>query len=181
MVKHSLKIMDDLMLRETLAPILSSEKGRYASFAILIVTGVILLMTVMNTFSEWYSDFMISHKQVAVTTATISNQDSGLIASLPAQHLFGMPATEDSLPITSLQLRLTGIIQNSNSTSRVIISEAGASGKVFSLGDEVVSGFKINAINEDGVVLERGGHFEKLPLARTTLTFTEKPKSLWQM
>lgn len=183
MVKSGLKIIDDLMLRETLAPLISSEKGRLISFGVLAVAGILLFTAVINAFSTWHADLTLARQLPSVATSS-SVSESGLIASIPSQHIFGLSAHDngDFLPVTSLQLALTGVIKNSNNNlSKAIISTAGQPGKVYAVGEEVATGIKINAINADGIVLEHAGQFEKLPLARSALTFNDKPKAIWKM
>jgi type II secretory pathway component PulC len=184
MVKPNLKkTIEDLQLPEMLAPIISSEKGRYVSLGVLALAAALVLIALFNTFSTWYGDFRLSQQHPTTLAALNDNEEAGLIANIPDQHLFGQQSVEDTdfLPVTSLQLRLTGvIIQAHNNLSRVIISEGGQPGKIYSIGEEVAAGIKINAINDDGIVLEHGGHFEKLPLARTGLTFNDKPQTIWQ-
>jgi type II secretory pathway component PulC len=183
MVKQGLKFFEDLKVEETLAPFIASEKGRYASFAVLALAGVLLLLALVNMVGSWHADFIISHSTTASTgMSNYADNETAQIDKIPALHVFGYQATEDTdfLPVTSAQLRLTGILRNpENNSSRVIISSSGQTGKIFSIGDEVLSGIKINAVNDDSVVLERGGRFEKLPLVRTALLFKEQPKSLW--
>ena len=84
------------------------------------------------------------------------------------------------LPVTSLQIRLIGVIKSTPDTfSRVIISESNQPGKIYSVGDSLPSsGVKIYAITAEGVILDNSGRLEKLPLQRTPLMFQGMPKSL---
>lgn len=182
MVKQSLKLLEDLRLDETLTPFLASERGRYVGMSVLALSVFLVILALVNMVSDWHADYKIAHQPVVVSSAGNSFDATSQIDVIPSQHIFGSTATEDAdfLPVTSAQLHLTGIIKNEdNQLSRIIISEAGQTGKVFSIGDEVVSGIKINAINDDSVVLEHNGRFEKLPLVRTRLNFKDMPQSLW--
>ncbi len=182
MVKQSLKIFEDLRLEETLTPLLASERGRYVGMGALALSGLLVFYALVNMLSAWHADYKITHQPIAAATAANALATGSQIDVIPEQHIFGSAATEDAdfLPVTSAQLHLTGIIKDANSqTSRIIISEAGQTGKVYAVGDEVISGIKINAINDDGVVLEHNGRFEKLPLVRTRLNFKDMPPSLW--
>jgi type II secretory pathway component PulC len=185
MAKPALKFLEDLRLDETLAPLMSSEKSRYVSFVTLALALVLSAATLLGMFHNWYADYKISHQALAAgNLVNLADAQTQQIDNIPAQHIFGSQATEDAdfLPITSSQIHLTGIINDADAgTSRVIISEAGQPGKIYSIGDEVLSGIKINAINDDSVVLEHGGRFEKLPLVRASLAFKDSPKSLWKM
>jgi type II secretion system protein C len=183
MVKQSLKLFEDLRIEETLTPFLASERGRYVGLSVLALAGILVIYSLVSMLSDWHADYKIAHQPIAATSSgNLSNATSQLDV-IPTQHIFGSAATEDAdfLPVTSAQLHLTGILKNSDDqSSRIIISEAGKTGKTYSIGDEVISGIKINAINDDSVVLEHNGRFEKLPLVRSHINFKEMPKSLWQ-
>lgn len=170
-----------VLFEERVIPLLHSEKGRYLSIATLVVMSVIFLITLTETFMSWRSDFTISQTPPPVTRTDDAGEVAlQLITHIPEQHLFGQSADDDFLPITSLQLHLTGIVQVPEShLSRAIISEAGQPGKIFSIGDALTSGIKIYSINPDNVVLEHVGRLEKLPLSRPKLLFQELPKPLW--
>jgi type II secretory pathway component PulC len=172
------------MAEEFLAPLFFTHRGRQAGWAMLALTGLLLLYTVVSQVAAWHADYVITQNASVASAAAPDggSTEAKLIAELPEEHLFGQ-ANEDTdfLPITSLQLHLTGIIKDSeDNASKVIISEAGQPGKIYSIGDALTEGIKIYSINEDGAVLEHGGRLEKLPLARTRLQFQEKPKALWQ-
>jgi type II secretory pathway component PulC len=172
------------MMEELLAPLLLTERGRKTGFALILILGCVLFLSVINVLKTWYDDFHLAKNPVANVISVNDEMDkqTQLIAEIPSTHIFGL-ATEadDFLPITSLQLRLTGIIKNTETTqSKVIVSEAGRPGVVYGMGDTLTSGIKINAINVDGIVLEHEGRLEKLPLVRTPLQFQETPTSLWQ-
>ncbi|MDR3478889.1 MAG: type II secretion system protein N [Gammaproteobacteria bacterium] len=170
-----------LLFEDKLAPLLNTEKGRHLAIATLLLASLILLLTLIEVLMTWHADYVISeHKPPFTNTEDASEMMQEMIARIPSQHLFGQSADDDFLPITSLQLHLTGIIQVPESNlSRAIISEGGQSGKIFNVGDELTSGIKIYAINPDSVVLEHAGHLEKLPLSRSKLLFQEMPKPLW--
>jgi hypothetical protein len=146
----------------------------------LLFSALLILLTGFSMIYAWFGDFSLARQKApSAHIATGVDAESQLIAQIPAQHLFG--SSEDFLPITSLQLHLTGILTSGNKeTAKVIISQNGQVGKVFALGDAIASGIKINAINEDGIVLEHGGKLEKLPLARAPLEFQAAPKTMWE-
>jgi type II secretory pathway component PulC len=183
MAKSILKFFDDLMLEETIAPWIYSQKGRYAGISILAVAGILFSYTLISMFINWYGDFTLTKHAPATNINQNSNDsEAQLIASISNQHLFGQAPIEDTdfLPITSLQLHLTGIEKNTqDNLSKVIISQAGQPGKVYTVGDEIAEGIKINAINNDSIVLSHEGRFEKLPLGRAPLLFSDLPKAMW--
>ena len=95
--------------------------------------------------------------------------------------MFGNAAKTDTsiLPITSLQLRLIGIVHAvPENKSSVMISEANQIGKVYLVGDTLPVGVKVDAITEDGVILENAGRLEKLPLQRMPISFQRMPDKL---
>lgn len=172
------------MFDEIIAPLFTTEWGRRASWGAMICLALALLWGVLATFSTWYSDFRLIHgasREVKSSLAT--DEMKKLVTQIPDQHIFGQAgvlARGATLPITSLQLRLVGVVKAvPEKFSRVIISEGGKPGKVYQVGDSLSSGVRIYAIAPDGVVLENGGRFEKLPLQRAPLLFQGMPKSLY--
>jgi len=168
------------MFEEFSTQMFATQRGKQLGLAVSIVLSVILLATLLNILFTWHSDFMLTHKKVITTAIPISNEASQLILQLPSLHLFGQSNEEDAafLPITSLQLHLTGIVKvDQDNLSKAIISESGQPGKVYAVGDVLTAGIKINAVNDSGVVLEHGGRLEKLPLARPALSFHDLPPS----
>jgi type II secretory pathway component PulC len=169
------------VVEEIILPFIATEKGQRLGFGLVLLFGFVFLYTSIYTVIDWRADYVLAHRDVAIHEAPRVDGDAQLIAALPSLHLFGQ-AAEDSgfLPITSLQLHLTGIAKSSETNlSRAIISEAGQPGKVYVVGDVLVSGIRIYAINDEGVVLEHAGRLEKLPLARAPLLFKDSPQSLW--
>jgi type II secretory pathway component PulC len=171
------------LFEELFAPVFLSERSRHAGMVAFVAVALLLVYALGATLFSWYSDL----KSVPVTqkeerSASMMSSEGQLINDLPKQHLFGQAAGEDAfLPITSLQLRLTGILKDVNDKrSKVIIAEGGQPGKVYVVGDTLLSGIVINAINEDGIVLEHSGRLEKLPLTREALAFKDGPKTLWE-
>ena len=171
------------MFEEIILPFITSEKGQRLGLLFAILMGALFFVTVFETLSAWRADFLLAHHpSIVVNDIPVEEGDAKLVAQIPAQHVFGQSAEDTGfLPITSLQLQLTGIVKSSpDNLSRVIISEAGHPGKVYSVGDMLVSGIRIYAVNEDGIVLEHAGRLEKLPLVRAALAFKNVPRSLWQ-
>lgn len=172
------------MLNEMLTPLFAMKNSREWALSLSVIMGILAFSTAFNSFFAWHDDFVLSHqKPLAANMRSMTDQTAQLIADIPTQHVFGHQASEDDdfLPITSLQYHLTGIVKTSSDhLSRAIISEANQTGKVYGIGDELVSGIKIHAINADGVILEHAGHLERLPLTRRALLFQAQPKSMWQ-
>jgi type II secretory pathway component PulC len=133
------------------------------------------------------SELHENHALTVITpSTTIVKEDhvpqhaTGLITKIPEQHLFGtaVKINTSDLPITSLQLQLIGVIAaKPDNLSRIIISSAGGSGKVYKIGD-ALGAIRVNAITPSGVILENNGRLEKLPLQREMLSFQVTPKKL---
>lgn len=170
------------MIDEIIAPLLTTEWGRRTGWAAMVTLFFLVIIIFFQTLFAWYSDIVITHGYAQTMNKTISTDEvAKLIAEIPDQHIFGRSATHgEPLPITSLQLRLVGVIKSTPAKlSRVIISEAGGPGKVYKVGDVLPSsGVRVYDIAADGVVLENGGRLEKLPLPRPPLLFQGKPKPL---
>jgi type II secretory pathway component PulC len=168
------------MFEEIIAPLLTTEWSRRSGLIAIAVFSLFLCITLVKIPLAWHSDYVLAHTQtITKTTQPFADQTMAFILQLPNQHLFGASETTH-LPITSLQLHLVGIIQaDSENASRVIISEANQPGKIYQIGDSLLSGVRIKAITANSVILENGGHIEKLPLSRPPLTFEEMPKNIF--
>lgn len=173
------------MFDELLSPLLTTVWGRRAGLSLLVIMLILVLVTVIQTVVTWHSDDRLAHSYAKPKGHFLQENDqlSKLIIQLPEWHLFGKYGVVEQsaiLPVTSLQIRLVGVIKSTpEKYSRVIISESNQPGKVYSVGDTLPSsGVKIYAITEEGVVLNNSGRLEKLPLQRTPLQFQGMPKSL---
>lgn len=139
--------------------------------------GLLLAVTLIYVLTTWVQDWQLAHQTVASTVKLDSGTNAQLIANIPNQHLFGLSATGD-MPITNLELRVTGIAREadaqSENISKAYISIAGGPSKIYQVGDSLPDGVKINDITPDTVILENAGKLEKLPLPREKLQF--KPR-----
>ena len=152
---------------EILAPLFTTDLGRRAGFGALAAATFLLFTVVIHSFSTWHQDWAVAHNTVASSEGSsgMANDINQLIMKIPAQHLFGQyeVATSEVLPVTSLQLRLVGVIKTiSDQSSKVIISEADKPGKVYQIGDGLPSGVKVYNITQDGVVLDNAGRLSAL-------------------
>lgn len=151
-----------------------TEWGRRLGLAVTILLGVFIIVSVFTMFSTWYADATLVKHSAALALA-----ENDIVSELPNAHLFGKPGAAGYVPITSLDLRLVGIIKTTpEDLSKVIISEGGKPGKVYQVGDTLESGVTIDTVEDDGVILENAGHMEKLPMQRPRLLFQGMPKSL---
>ena len=166
---------------DMLTPLFTTDWGKRASLGVLILFGVLFIASLVSTVISWDEDFFLG-RSAAVSQDHSADAVTAAILQIPNEHLFGDATISDQgyVPITSLQLHLVGVLKSADENqSHVIISEAGAAGKVYAIGDSLPSGIRVYAINDEGVILDNGGHLEKLPLARSRLTFQGMPKPLW--
>ncbi|MHB8535265.1 MAG: type II secretion system protein N [Sulfuricaulis sp.] len=104
---------------------------------------------------------------VAPTAVTSTNTFS--LPSLLAAHLFGQVSQEltggrlDNLPISSLNLILTGVIA-SGSGGYALISANGQPEEPFTIGQTVTGNAVLQAVYPDRVVIRRNGALESLML-----------------
>lgn len=168
------------MFDELFGPLFTTEWGRRLGWGALATVVFLIILIAILSIYHWRRDYQLAHKPMKSSEIGPQNVNvDELIASIPQDHLFGYSGATESLPITSLQLKLVGVVKaEPEKFSRVIISEGGKSGKVYRVGDTLTGGVKINSITEDGVILENEGRFEKLPLRRAPLQFQGMPKPL---
>jgi type II secretory pathway component PulC len=152
--------------------------GAMILFSILFFLALWHLPAQLKMDKQWLSENSV---QTQEEIADVTTQDTMLLISkIPEAHLFGHALEENvkDLPITSLQLRLIGVIASlSDKSSRVIISEASLPGKVYQVGSHI-GPVRVSAITQNGVILEHNGRLEKLPLQRDALSFQGMPKKL---
>lgn len=169
------------LVDEVCSPLFSTEWGKRLSIGAVALSVSILLYIVVSILIDWHSN-MLAFRAANKNSVSSENNLAELVLAIPNGHLFGKYGVLEKnahLPITSLQIELTGLIEaKPGSSSRVIITEGGKPGKVYQIGDTLQSGVRINSIESDGVVLENGGQLEKLPLRRQPLTFQREIKPL---
>lgn len=139
------------------------------------LTSLIILTFFINVW-QWRSDWQLIHRVSAAPAQVPVDQTTQLIHNLPNAHLFGQAFMRtDGMPITNLQLRLTGIVKVNNEqgveVSKAYISISGQTAKIYEVGDTLPYGVKVYSITQDSVVLDNDGHLEKLPLPREKLQF----------
>ena len=155
---------------------------RHLMLGAAIVLIALSLTTAGYAVYQWYADWQLAHSELpeAPSLAT-SAATSSLVAAIPSEHVFGQPAAElGNMPISNLQLRVTGIAkvegdEEAQALSRAYISVAGQPSKIYKIGDNLPYGVKVYDITADAVVLQNGGQLEKLPLPRDPLQFKPKP------
>jgi type II secretory pathway component PulC len=155
---------------------LAIKLPKQTALGLVIALGLLTLLTFFYTISQWHQDWLLINQSPPKSIAISDNEADRVIASLPENHLFGQEA--GNVPITSLQLRVTGIVKVDNEqgkeVSKAYISSAGAPSKIYEVGDSMPYGVKVHDITPDAVILENDGKLEKLPLPREPLAF--KPR-----
>jgi type II secretion system protein C len=171
------------MVEELFAPVLTTRWGRRCALAGIVCIAGLIIFTIGNEINDWL--ILFNHPAApqifASDSADTANELTLNIKQIPNWHLFGESTTvaTQTLPITSLQLRLIGVLHASDAqSSRVIISQASQPGKSYGVGDTLTGAVKIYAISQDAVILDNSGHMEKLPLARPPLLLHGLPKPL---
>ncbi len=133
----------------------------------------ITLFTVWGAAWQWHHDWELTHQPISTSQKiTPMTAEKNLATTIADHHLFGKSVV--SVPITNLQLRVTGILKEENDSSKASISTSGQPDKLYQVGDELPDGVKVYAITNHAVILENEGHLEKLPLPREQLQF--KPR-----
>jgi len=78
-------------------------------------------------------------------------------------------------PETTLNLKLFGRRAGSNGSA--ILETADRTQKVFRVGDEIMNGVILKAVNPDHIVLSQGGRIERLTFERENETFLIEPST----
>lgn len=161
--------------------ILTNEQlKQHAPLGTAILLGILLFFTSLYTLAQWHHDWTLINQSIEPSQNTTQNETAQLVASLPDAHLFGQNFSESGeVPVTTLQLRVTGIVkigtEDNETISKAYISISGQPSKIFQIGDSLPDGVKIYEITNDTVILENEGRLERLPLPRQKLEF--KPRS----
>lgn len=147
---------------------------------ILKFYGFILLITlccftVIYAGWQWKKDWQLAHQTVAFAVNKKPDETNENIAKIVEAHLFGQNISKlNGIPISNLNLRVTGLILNNgqaNKSSKVMISISGQTNKIYKVGDMLPDGVKVYAITPNTIILENNGQFEKLSLGREPLHF----------
>lgn len=128
---------------------------------------------------QWSSDWELAYRKPSYVAPLLKENSIDIATVLPRTHVFGQAITSGTVPITNLQLRITGIVLMDNNEyhtdSKAYISMGEQMSKAYRIGDTIADRVKIYDITPDAVILENDKQIEKLPLPREKLTF--KPRS----
>jgi len=162
-----------------LSQLISPQRERQIGIGVIMLALLLLIITLANYFLFWrnltqpavVADVVVpTQLNFATKTTDISNW-----------HLFGLaPVDQSILPGTQLQAELTGVmVAIPDQFSAAIISTASQPSRVYRIGDTLAGmQVRVSSITKDSVVLDNGGHLEKLSLQRTSLEFHGLPKSI---
>ncbi|OGT41026.1 MAG: hypothetical protein A3F42_04590 [Gammaproteobacteria bacterium RIFCSPHIGHO2_12_FULL_37_34] len=153
-----------------------SINKQYALLSACMTLGMLIGFTFFYSLWQWHNDWTITHTKLSGAISQIfKDNTTNITNALPNTHLFGQALASGSVPISNLQLRVTGIVMIENGEnhpdSKAYISMAGQISKIYQRGDKIGYGVKIYDITKDAVILENDNHIEKLPLPREKLTF----------
>ena len=135
--------------------------------------GINVVAIVLLTYSlaQWSWRLMEpAPVQTAARPTTPIADSAAEFRQLLSANLFGQAElgtganlSPSSIPLTSLNLVLTGVMVGS-STNFAFISINGSNESSFGLGDEILAGATLHAVYPDRAVLRRGGALESLVL-----------------
>ncbi|MDO8705706.1 MAG: type II secretion system protein N [Sulfuricaulis sp.] len=130
--------------------------------------GMLLLLTASMAHWTWLLAKPSLPPLVVAPPMAIANK-SFSIQSLLAAHLFGQVSQEltggrlDTLPVSSLNLLLTGVIA-SDSGGYALISVNGQPQESYAVGQTITSGAVLQAVYPDRAVIQRNNVLESLML-----------------
>lgn len=151
------------------------------TLASLAMVAFILLLLSYNIIA-WIQDLRLINEPLppAIVINTLNK-----VGAIPEAHLFGKALGPGDVPISDLELTVTGIVKTENQhddsiTSKAYLSLSGQPSKIYRVGDELPYGVKIVEITHDAVILDNGGRIEKLPLPRKKLIFKERNEARYE-
>ena len=131
--------------------------------------GMLLLLTASLAQWTWLMARPPLPSLVVAAPSPVTTASTFSLQSLLAAHLFGQVTQEltggrlDNLPISSLNLVLTGVIA-SGSGGYALISVNGQAEEPFAVGQSVTGNAVLQAVYPDRVVIRRNGALESLML-----------------
>jgi general secretion pathway protein C len=144
--------------------------------------GMLLLLTASLAQWTWLIAKPPLPPLVVAPSTPVAAQNTFSVQPLLAAHLFGQVSQEltggrlDNLPISSLNLVLTGVIASA-SGGYALISVNGQPQEPFAVGQTVTAGAELQAVYPDRVVIRRNGVLESLLLEGADKT----PAEQWAM
>lgn len=135
-----------------------------------VVVNLVALVLLAYSLAQWTWRLMTPASNPVAAPIQSPVQDSGaVLRELLAANLFGVIApgqggfSPDTLPLTSLNLVLTGVMVRGKDSFALIKINGGEEQAVV-IGEEVTAGAKLHAVYPDRAVLTRNGVYESLIL-----------------
>src|SRR5579883_1363296 len=95
--------------------IINATLQQRISLGLCVALGAALTITCFYTLWQWRSDWVLAHQTLSPPPAIATTDETmSLIAAIPNNHLFGQSIASGDVPITNLQLRVTGIVKVNN-------------------------------------------------------------------
>lgn len=156
------------------------------------VINVLALVLLTASLAQW--TWLLITPRAPVTAAGLApvpveaDAPTFDLAALQAAQIFGAapvvaPSSVEDIPLSSLNLVLTGLIA-AGDNSIALIRVEGQAEAPFALGEEINAGAVLRAVYADRAIIERGGVVESLllegaaqPLPGTPTAPAPKPKS----
>ena len=161
---------------DSLVALFSQHSRRLATLA-----SVAMIMLIMASVAQTVLFFLehMNETQVApVNVPAPSRSTSESTVDLAALSLFGRVRSDPveavvDAPETRLNLELKGIFTAEDpDNSTAIISERNKAGELYRVGDRLPGNAVLSAINDDHILLRRGGRTEKLMFPDAKLRFS---------
>lgn len=154
-------------------PALAIHFERVSTSRWIPLAATLLALALLGySLAQWSWRFLTPPEQPApppAVTASPQNNNATQLRDVLAANLFGVVAIKggsysaDNLPITSLNLVLTGVMVRGPGSYALIRVDGGDETPV-SIGQEIQAGARLHAVYADRVVLDRGGSYESLLL-----------------
>lgn len=87
------------------------ELPRHFLLILCASLAVLLSLTFSLESWKWHLDWQLAHQTRHETPAHAKDESLSLIQALPEAHLFGQSISKGIVPITNLQLHVTGIVK----------------------------------------------------------------------
>ncbi len=148
--------------------------GEYAINSARIVSAILAILILLLLY-DWMNAFRAN---TSATNDFPTRMAIKPIADIDSWHLFGTHLSQtlnaDDLPITAMNIQLVGLMLAIPARySQVLIGIPGFAEKIYTVGDNIPGGAKI-----DRITLRRGGKLESLRLPGQRLEFASPPAEM---
>jgi general secretion pathway protein C len=146
--------------------------SRWAPTAATLVAVTLLSYSLAQWSWRLVKPPMSASTPVIPVAMTAAPEAASVLRDLLAANLFGLvplgstALSPDTLPMTSLNLVLTGVMVRGQGSYALIRIDGGEETPV-TIGEEILAGARLHSVYPDRVVLARGGGYEVLMLKET--------------